>query len=389
MNRPLTTCELPATVQPGHLLAHFHTDPHTAVIIARPGSKNALTPLIKDIIIATSHRPQPTVMPKAEHTLINIALARLIGYRVHHVIVCASEHLPHECLTTLTEIVITAGAQLTLIYGFDTGEGVRRWGSQLNAPDVEWDELNIQVAAPSADIQQVDVEFPDEVPWVDFPLFRATSRQLLTPTDFDRVDRLYRSTFQAVKTRHPSSTAEAAELLRGLLAEAPHPAMTITIVRAAQAAFLALGYLLKADLRRLYLLASQGLNQRLDRDHFLTLRDEPIPAVGAIAVLADLEWDDNTIASHPLADITPDGRIDGTSEPTSPEAKALLATQRLHRLLEGAQPTEPFINAPERTIRIALRDVAKRGIPIDISRAVTAKADRWQHQTGIHLQEIG
>lgn len=388
MNSPLTTCELPPTVQPGHLLAHFHADPHTAVIIARPGVKNAVTPLIKDVIIATSHRPQPTVMPKAESTLINIAIARLVGYRVHHVIVCASEHLPNECLTTVTEIVITAGARLTLLYGFDAGESVRRWGTQFTAPDIEWDDLNIHLPERSADIQQVEVEFPDEVPWVDFPLFRATSRQLLTPTDFDKVDRLYCRTFQAVKAKRPSSMAEAAELLRGLLAEAPHPAMTITIVRAAQAASLTLGYLLKVDLRRLYLLASQGLNQRLDRDHFLALRDEPVPEAGAIAVLTDLQWDDDEIASHPLADITPDGHIDGTSEPASPEARALLATQRLHRLLEGAQPTEPFIDAPERTIRITLRDVAKRGIPIDISRAVTAKADRWQHQHGIHLQEI-
>lgn len=385
----LTTCELPPDIQAGHLLDTYARDSTAIVLIARAGIKNACVPLLRDLITATAHVSDPKSMPKAEATLTNIALARLVGYRVGHVLVCSSENLPQEGLTLLTELVITAGARLTLLYGLDTGEGVRRWGAAAGATDIAWSTLSANLPDPGSEASPGNgpSSFPEEVPWVDFPLFRSACRTLLTPEDFASVDVTYRAAFRKVRGAPPRDDANAADLLLRLLQDTDSPSRALTMVRAAQAACLANGQLLKVDLNRLYLLVSQSLHRRMNRQELLALRDQVLPHMAAIPVLADAGLDNDQIGSLRITDVAPDGHP-SIGDPITDPGRRLLEVQRLFRLLEGAQPHDSFIEDHARLIPRALRHAARMGAPVDASRATTAKADRWQHKTGVHLQEI-
>lgn len=384
----LTTCELPPQIQAGHLQTNYGTGT-VIVLIARTGAKNAAVPLLRDLIAATADERDPKAMPKAEATLANIALARLIGYRVEHVLVCSSENLPLECLTVLTELVITAGSRLTLLYGFDSGEALRKWGTAAGATDIEWDTLTADLPAPvtNDNAEQGHPSFPEEVPWVDFPLFRSACRSLLTQQDFEYVDEVYRTAFRAVRAARPRDTAEAAALLQRLLQDVDSASQAIVIVRAAQSACLAKGHLLKVDLNRLYLLVSQSVHRRMNHQELLALRDQVQPHMAAIPVLADAGLDNSQIGSLRIGDVDRDGSPAVGASVAEP-GRQILRVQRLFRLLEGAQPHDPFIEDHVRLIPRALRLAARMGAPVDASRATTAKADRWQHQTGVHLQEI-
>lgn len=390
MTAVIRTSELPADVQPGHLIQRCRAETGTIAIIARPGGKNAVAPLIRDIVTATSDNNQPTQMPKAESRLTNIAIARLIGYGIRHVVVCAAENLPTDCLITLNEIVITAGADLTLLYGYDTGEGVRTWGEEQAAADVEWDSIEPLLPPPTRNNADSGSRplFPEEVPWVDFPLYRATCRRLLSPEDFETVDGLYRDTFRTVRDAHSATTDDASSLLQHLLQQTHQPAETITILRATQAALLTQGQLLKVDLRHLYLVTAQGHHQRLDDSSLRLLTNETEPHIAAIAALTDAGLTTDAIHTLRIRDITPEGDLPDSPQPLLPEARNLIATQRHYRLLEGHNPDDPLIHPERRTIPNALRRAALHGIPVDISRTQTAKPDRWQHRTGIHLKDL-
>lgn len=225
------------------------------------------------------------------------------------------------------------------------------------------------------------------MPWVDFPRFRSACRSLLTPEEFECVDKTYRAAFRAVHRAAPHNDEEAATLLRRLLQDTDSPSRALTMVRAAQAACLAKGRLLKVDLNRLYLLVSQSLHRRMNRQELLALRDQVLPHMAAIPVLADAGLDNDQIGSLRITDVSADGHPN-IGDPITDPGRHLLEVQRLFRLLEGAQAHDSFIEDHARLIPRALRHAARMGAPVDASRATTAKADRWQHQTGVHLREI-
>lgn len=390
MTPRIVTCELPPEVQAGHILDSYGIATGVIVVVARAGSKNATAPLLRDLVVATGSEPDPKAMPKAESTLTNIVLSRLLGHRVKQVLVTHSENLPAECLDLLAALSATAAARLTLLYGLDSGEAIRAWGARMLAPDVEWiaAENELPGKSQAENDRPIEDAFPEEIPWVDFPVFRSACRQLLNEADFAAMDATYRDAFQRTQANRPETTEAASTLLLSLLSGTDNGSRAITFVRAVQAACLTHGYLLKVDQSRLYLMVSEAQHRQINEVEILRLGDQPEPCRAAIPLLADAGLDDAEILSIRLTDVDRNGVLPGTRKPMHPASHALLRTQRILRFLEGAEPTDAFIENSNRVIKTALREAAKVGVPVDTSRATTAKGDRWQHQTGLHLQDI-
>ena len=105
------------------------------------------------------------------------------------------------------------------------------------------------------------------------------------------------------------------------------------------------------------------------------------PALGIVPALADHGLDNTQIVTLTIENATL--LTDDLPLPAQP----LLRTQIAWRLLEGASPHDPLITGA-RIVKRAISHAARHGIPVDTSRVVSAKPDRWQQSTGVLLQDL-
>lgn len=375
----ITTVELPADVQPGDLLNKYRHTLNVAVVVARFGAKNADTPLLRDVILATClGRGTDEIVVRNQKNLRTVLTARLIGQRVHTVLVTSAENLTDDLLDLLALQVTGCGCRLVLAYGYDSGARVRAWGARLMAPDIEWDDLVLPEES-TAPMMRVDDPFPDEVPFEEFPLFRTACRRLLPPDDFSAVDAVYVAAFRRTKQQPPSTSAEAAALLRELIRPTDKPAKAVTVARAVQAACLTCRLLLKVDAARLHIVVGEGTHDPLSDADFVALLGIPEPELGVVPMLADLGMENDDIIALTIGD-APEFAVGSAEE-------AIVRNQMAHRYLQGAQLGDPLVSE-RRAIRRALTAAGREGIAVDAGRVKTAKPDRWQQAIGVNLLEF-
>lgn len=387
MRPSIRTSELPETTQPGELLrSEAHHDGVT-VIIARTGKETGPVSMLRDIIMA-EQAVDPATFRATEDALLQTALARLIGYKINHLVVACSESLSAPNMDLLSDLAAAANASLTLAYGIDCGDQVRAWGQRMLADDVPWHSISPELHRDRDGVTRTTGGFPDEVPWVDFPLFLHTASITLDAEDYAKVEQQYWAAYVAALSAAATTTEAVADLLQTLMQSNGSPAQAVTILRGVQAASLMNGYLLKADLTRLHLMVAEAQHRRLVADEVDRLRGLPEPWRAAIVILSDAGYDNDAILSLNLADIDQDGLPRNAPRPLLDEALPLLRTQRIHRLLDGASPDDLFIDDGFRRIQQAMRAAAHLGLPIDVRRSQSAKADRWQHRAGIIVKEI-
>lgn len=148
------------------------------------------------------------------------------------------------------------GCDLALTCGENTGENLAEWvdrqGGTIHPNSVplltRLSGMHTEESGALAPGTVSGGEFPVLVPRVDFYLYRAKCRDLLTPGEFATVDALYRSIFTHVQASPFPDDETAAEYLRETATTHPSAGEVVTVTRAAQAAMFTHATLMKVDL---------------------------------------------------------------------------------------------------------------------------------------------
>lgn len=252
--------------------------------------------------------------------------------------------------------------------------------------------------------------FP-QVPLDDFPLFRATCRDLLSAGDFETVDGVFQQTAAEVINwidRVDAPTEESVgELLRELVAPCSTFDEAITRVRAAQVACFWRRYMIKVDVDRV--LAAYGIEEQspLDDATAAKLAQYAAPRYPAAAALAlatgaspvkvgELNLGDLSLAANAIA-------LAGHGELTE-TARRLIAPHVVHRILEGAKAADPLfgqhttdgskrsnragVRAIERMLNLILREVGVRVTAARSYGGLRGRSKSWRWREGVSIQRL-
>ncbi len=173
--------------------------------------------------------------------------------------------------------------RLTVMYGIDCGERVRLWGQTVEAPDIEWNEL--QLPEPKIKRYSPAPEIFPEVPDQEFTLFRSSCRELLSKEDFQIVDHKYKEVFETAYRDFTENVEDTTERISRLMLHATSESEGITMLRAYQAAYLAKGHFIKVN-KDLLLEVTLGDSRRPYREsEWLILKEMFNTEASAVAAL--------------------------------------------------------------------------------------------------------
>lgn len=302
---------------------------------------------------------------------------------------------PHRTLMdNLLHIAEGVGAHLALTCDDTVTTWINDWveqhGGTINASHEPLLNL-IKEATRSTSAPTTDrlVDFPQYLPRVDFYGFRARCRDILTPAQFDQVDRLYVTTFQSVRVDPYATQEEAFTRLAATVADHVTPGEVLTIARAAQAAMFTHGLLLKVDIPSLLRGVHDAEHRRLTPAEVRALRAYRTPWRSSAVVLRDADLTTAQVNALTISNVTEDGGITGISHlPLHDDARTFLRAQRRYRLDLGATPEDPFITEVARHVSQAMRRCgAELNLPSasNHEKAAQTRSNRWQKAMGVSL----
>lgn len=286
-------------------------------------------------------------------------------------------------------------------------EGVEELASITGSGKPLTHERTSSVTAPPDD-------YPQRLPRVAFPLFRASCRQLLSATAYLRVDALYIRAYQYTAQRAPRTNLAAAHVLRDLIAAHPSTGEALTIARACQAQLFTEGLQLQISMPAFLVAVEDGTHRRLTTTEVHSLRAYRTPWRSCIVLLDDAGLTRDQIAAVRMSNVSPVGEIIGVPAidpalnaspartgdtaghraPRSgmhPDAAVFFRAQRHLRRASGATDTDPLLSVNELTVHRTLRQVrADLGLPrMPSGRPATVnRNDRWQHDIGCLLRPL-
>lgn len=243
--------------------------------------------------------------------------------------------------------------------------------------------------APAAEAAKRE-DFPQHLPQVAFPLFRAACRRLLTPAQHARVDEFYVQVYRRTAQAAPPTDVAVAALLQELVAAHPTPGEALTAARACQAQMFTRGIQLQLNLAAFLVAVHDGTHRGLTTAEVRSLRAYRTPWRICAVLLDDAGLDREQIAVLPLRDVSVGGKVRGVKR-MHPDAAVYFRAQRHLHVLAGAAPDTPFLSANPMTVQRTLRQVrGDLNLPrLPWGRPVMAnKRDRWQHDIGCVLRPL-
>ncbi|MDP9371848.1 MAG: hypothetical protein M3Q65_05225 [Chloroflexota bacterium] len=289
------------------------------------------------------------------------------------------------------------GATLVLVREHNTGHELREIAGRLWG--VEWTCGQLIAALPTPPEPACRVPgssspvLPD-LPAVDFPLFRAACRAQLDDEQFAYCDELYVRAARAYRAASPVRDADAKTVLDDLWRGCAGYQKALVVTRAAQAAALTAGWLLKVDMLRLAEHVSAARHRVLTDAELARLGVYADPRDSAPAVLFNAGLAFEEITRLRVADLSPDGELVGDpyqGTRLSEESRRHLRALRCTGQLVGSAPGDPLLSGSWRSVRAALhRAAVDTGLPLDVNQHGPAvrRADRWQHRLGVSLQNL-
>ncbi|MDE3721397.1 hypothetical protein PWG71_08350 [Nocardiopsis sp. N85] len=280
--------------------------------------------LIRDTMRALGKDPRalPTGTPGE---LWRLARAWMRAHGVRHVVVDRAHLLADEQIRALAEVecdltLIWSNGQAPRIPPLERDRNLRVQNTYTFA--VTLSGALRQGAAPPTPPPTVDV--PD-LPLVDFPRFRAACRDRLGRAAFARVDEIYQATLARTLdweqgARDGDFTVSLTAYLRdGLIGALVDPHLALLRVRAAQAALLRTGWLLRWNTTRLGPDPAAALRGHLDltRTHRL-YRHYRTDHVAATVLALHLDQDPRFFDTITGQDVTPAGQLQWQHPPTIP-----------------------------------------------------------------------
>lgn len=371
-------------------------EPDPSLLIVRP-TPQAADPhtLVRDVLRALDKDPH--AVPKENlATLWELTRAWVGAHKVEHVIVDRAHLLPGDQIRNLADL----GCDLTLIWSayerprtLPLGDG-----RQMQVHSVLAYAMSLGSRLrnrPWRTFPSPAERFPD-LPQVDFPRFRAACRDRLSPHGFARVDELYRTTYTQTLAwqrtardtpGHPDDfpvvlTAYLRDSLLGPLGSLTDPQLALIRLRAAQAALLRTGWLLRWNPARLGPDPAAALCGHLDKIRTRRLQGHcRTDHVAATALALHLDQGPRFFDAIRYQDVTPAGELIWRGAPDTPRypapysakrpppardftrteygeltgqpvrlpvsARLLMAAHRAYRTLQGATGTDPFFAHPD------------------------------------------
>jgi hypothetical protein len=363
-------------------------EPEPGMLIVRPTPQAA--DLVRDVLCALDKDPH--AVPKENlATLWELARAWIGAHEVEHIIVDRAHLFTGDQIKNLVDL----GTDLTLIWSAYQRPRTLPLGGgrQMQVHSVLAYAVSLGARLrdrPRRTFPSPSERFPD-LPQVDFPRFRAACRDRLSPHAFTRVDELYRTTYtqtlhweRSVRDTpgHPDDfpvvlTAHLRDSLLGPLGSLTDPQRALIRLRAAQAALLRTGWLLRWNPARLGPDPATALCGHLDKirtrrlqghcrtDHVaataLALHLDQAPRFFDAITCQDVDdsgsllWHRTPDVPHyphpthntrprPVRDFTRTEYAELTQQPVRlpPHARTLMAAHRLRRAFQGATGSDPF-----------------------------------------------
>lgn len=394
---PCFVAQLPDTVWAGHCLAALDNDPTCVCLVAFPHQKQDHG-LWLELLKATGVDPELMSMMQDGDRARTLVRIRMDARSVKAIIIFHAQHLNPQKIESLHNLATEADCALYLIVGDGVGEHVDEYILATGGSTADWSDIvhkfptlplerstaNAPATAPTAPA------FPDKVPWVEFPLFRAMSRELLSPADFDVLDTTYRTVYRDARTTHPRDIEEVVDFLRTRFATARNSAEVITIARATQAACLINGNLLAVDPARVFDQAEKSRYRRLNQSDLDRLWGYEETWKPTVIVLHDAGLTHEPMHLLRIGDVKSAPLESLTPQPVAPNAEAFLTAHLEQRRHQGAREHDLFITQPKRTVD-KLLTLANRhlNLPIDPSDGRDIrKATRWQYVNGIDFKDL-
>lgn len=392
----LTHTYSPVDVPTSGLLGLNDPDTGTLAISLRPTSKRP-NYIYRDLLSALGKDRDYGARTKSVAEDRSVVDAYLRAHDITRIIAvhCEWARLSDEVLDVLLDIATAQDTALDLVSELDENHTAVQFATAAGGHQQDWDSSRFQADAPTAG-QRWRFAFPPEVPHVDFPLFRATCRRVLSDEDFQVVDSAYTFAYRSARAilAEDISTADVIAFLRIQMAAVVNPAQATTILRACQAAAFTNGLLIKLDLLGLGLFIANAAHRNLTPDELRLLRRINSPWKAAAAVLTDAGLSIDQIRQVQITDVTDtgapcDSQLNGRLRD---EGRLHLRALRLQRLAEqaaGDRNTRLF-TSEDRAIRTALYTARRDlGIPLDIPRWRSgAKNDPYEADLGLSVHRL-
>ena len=320
--------------------------------------------------------------------------AWLVAYDIRIVVVRMATNLnDFETMDSLLMLCEGVGAELALTCDEDTGIHLFDWVHQHGTVHPDMTLLTERIDAYRRPVMAVpepeDAAFPISLPKVDFYLFRARCRALLSSEQFEVVDALYRQTFRSVRDAPFGTIEEASHRLLDTCSRHSNVGVVKTIIRASQAAMFTKGILLKVDLTAFIRDVPDGLHRRLTPAELISLRAYRTSWRSCVIVLRDANFSRSDIKALRMDQVMTNGQIvQAHIGQVSEAAKVYLKAQRLTRISEGASDVSPFIPNVVTSIALAQRQAGlELGLPCARTQEpyLSRAADRWRRHLGVTM----
>lgn len=423
---PIAHCALPREMPMTAVLDANDPDGGVVSLLLRPGMRRP-TALPPDVLRALGKDHDARTRAGSATADTADALAWLAAHRVQHLLVGHAQWATGTDQTLLAALHLAqrAGIALTFVSGYDSYEPALPFVQEHGGQDIPWaavlaslppskrahatagsstarngesDRVGATAGARPADMppsSRVLDEMPDDVPHADAVLFRAACRDLLLPPQFAVADRLYRDSYRSARAAlGPGATTEhASKLVQSLLATVDRPAAAVIAARAAQAAALANGWLLRIAMDALPALVADASHRSLTAAELRLLRRLSAPWRAVAVALTDAGMSVDDLVAVRIGDFTEDGAMLKTPlrGPLADDARLCVRAQLAARRLEGAAPGDRLLHdRTDRAVRDALHSARTQlGIPLLIPRHRRGRApDRWAQQLAVSVSPV-
>ena len=377
------------------------------VVSPSPDSRGELHWIARDVLVAMGKRPSAEGMGRNAHEAWLRCHLWAAAEEVTDIFVARAHLLAPKILTRLIELGAATGASVWLIQHAAGLPGAQEmaldaWGTTIVSRQEFVDQWS-ETAEEEPRSHPPDL-FPP-VPRDEFTSFRASCRALLSRSDFERVDVLFRETVAQARTRlgatpTPESVLALAREQCGQTSEFEE---VLTRLRALQVATFHAGLLLRVDLSAAAAGWATNGPPVSDEEAARRLRWFAEPRRGAVSALAST----GVVSPGDLARVTvgeAQAALDDTGTSNKwrlcPAMRPLLRVQLLNRQFEGANTTDQLFRGEaadgrhtaitSRAIQKLIRGVTRETGLLFPGSSLTAGHEsdaRWAKHAG--LQVVG
>jgi hypothetical protein len=389
----LTLTPLPSNVSAKSLLPN--TDPACGVVTATARPARHAWAIGQSVLAAMGIRLDLMGAGRRHGENLELLNAWLSAYKVRLLVIRhATNTRDVDLLDDLLHVCNATGIDLALTCDDAVGHHLIDWvrersGDIDTAPDPLLERIQTATTSVDASVPTVIDDFPMLLPRVDFYAFRARCRDVLTPSQFALVDRLYVRVFKEVQGDPYGDPVEASARMTDALADTDNVGKALTTIRAAQAAMFTHGLLFKVNLGYFLTGIQDSEHRRLTPAEVRALRAYRTPWRSCVVALRDANLSRDAITALRFGNVTEDGDLTGVSHLSlSDDARLYLRAQRILRTIHGAAQDDAFINEAKRYIgQVQRRAAVDLNLPLVPAREPSnnTRSHRWTTALGVAL----